>query len=233
MLTNRPIRFLLFLFVLASLIFLPVASLLAHSGRTDKYGGHWDRKTGTYHYHSFRGSPVPRQTPPSPNTSSGEDLPLREGIIQSIIIDTEGKADISLAFRFTVGNLPAQTQVLIQELGYLFHELQENYAFTSAKEGDYLTYIFNRLGKVDIGQTKYMTFSKREDATYSFTLTIPPVTSLTGYFYQSPVLIIKVTLPKEIDIANTMDYQGNTAVWTINQTDLKERGKILKAYTKP
>lgn len=25
----------------------------AHSGRTDKNGGHWNRKTGTYHYHGF------------------------------------------------------------------------------------------------------------------------------------------------------------------------------------
>jgi len=24
----------------------------AHSGRTDKNGGHWDRKKGTYHYHN-------------------------------------------------------------------------------------------------------------------------------------------------------------------------------------
>jgi hypothetical protein len=24
----------------------------AHSGRTDKNGGHWDRKKGTYHFHS-------------------------------------------------------------------------------------------------------------------------------------------------------------------------------------
>ena len=27
------------------------ANLFAHSGRTDQNGGHWDRRTGTYHYH--------------------------------------------------------------------------------------------------------------------------------------------------------------------------------------
>ncbi len=26
--------------------------LLAHSGRTDRYGGHFNRKTGAYHYHN-------------------------------------------------------------------------------------------------------------------------------------------------------------------------------------
>ena len=24
----------------------------AHSGRTDKFGGHYDRRTGLYHYHN-------------------------------------------------------------------------------------------------------------------------------------------------------------------------------------
>jgi len=31
---------------------LIAATLLAHSGRTDKYGGHHNRKTGGYHYHN-------------------------------------------------------------------------------------------------------------------------------------------------------------------------------------
>lgn len=37
-----------------ALIFLIAASglALAHSGRTDVYGGHWDHKSGTYHYHN-------------------------------------------------------------------------------------------------------------------------------------------------------------------------------------
>ena len=58
--TNRPLRFLLFFFVLVNLILLPVTFLLAHSGRTDKDGGHWNRKTDTYHFHS---SPSPTPSP--------------------------------------------------------------------------------------------------------------------------------------------------------------------------
>ena len=41
-------RLLLFLI----LITLLIVSASAHSGRTDANGGHWDRKNGTYHYHS-------------------------------------------------------------------------------------------------------------------------------------------------------------------------------------
>lgn len=39
--------------VLFLMIFLAIANnySLAHSGRTDEYGGHYNRSTGTYHYH--------------------------------------------------------------------------------------------------------------------------------------------------------------------------------------
>lgn len=33
-------------------VFAISSNALAHSGRTDKNGGHWDRKNGTYHYHN-------------------------------------------------------------------------------------------------------------------------------------------------------------------------------------
>jgi len=39
----------LFLSIIIFTINLPV---IAHSGRTDANGGHWDRKAGTYHYHN-------------------------------------------------------------------------------------------------------------------------------------------------------------------------------------
>lgn len=40
--------------VLFLMIFLAIANnySLAHSGRTDEYGGHYDHSAGTYHYHN-------------------------------------------------------------------------------------------------------------------------------------------------------------------------------------
>lgn len=38
--------------------------LYAHSGRTDSSGGHYNKKTGTYHYHS--GSKVSKKTTSKP-----------------------------------------------------------------------------------------------------------------------------------------------------------------------
>ncbi|MFA5839974.1 MAG: YHYH domain-containing protein [Candidatus Margulisiibacteriota bacterium] len=44
----------MFWLVLCSFVFSLAAISFAHSGRTDKYGGHHNRKTGGYHYHHRR-----------------------------------------------------------------------------------------------------------------------------------------------------------------------------------
>lgn len=38
------------------IIIMSSGAVLAHPGRTDKYGGHYDQKTGTYHYHGIPGT---------------------------------------------------------------------------------------------------------------------------------------------------------------------------------
>ena len=79
----------LLIFTLLIVVFLTSAlSILAHPGRTDANGGHWDRKSGTYHFHSGeyagRGSsgssssseyvPVtPPYDPPTDNPYIGEE----------------------------------------------------------------------------------------------------------------------------------------------------------------
>lgn len=42
--------------IVLSILSLAFADTLAHSGRTDRHGGHWNRKKGTYHYHSKKES---------------------------------------------------------------------------------------------------------------------------------------------------------------------------------
>ena len=34
------------------MVFSLISASYGHSGRTDSNGGHWDRSTGTYHYHN-------------------------------------------------------------------------------------------------------------------------------------------------------------------------------------
>lgn len=38
--------------IIITVHFISAVSVFAHPGRTDANGGHWDRKTGTYHFHS-------------------------------------------------------------------------------------------------------------------------------------------------------------------------------------
>ena len=52
---NRGLYVLIFLLVLPSLA-------LSHGGRTDSSGGHYNRKTGEYHYHNGGSSPSPKST---------------------------------------------------------------------------------------------------------------------------------------------------------------------------
>jgi len=59
--------------ILTILIVLLFTAVYAHthSGRTDKYGGHYDRKNGGYHYHNSGTVPRPttRSTTPSRTTT--------------------------------------------------------------------------------------------------------------------------------------------------------------------
>ena len=62
----------IFVILLISAVFVH-----SHSGRTDRYGGHHDRKNGGYHYHNSgtvrRSTPVaPKVTIPKPSTSISE-----------------------------------------------------------------------------------------------------------------------------------------------------------------
>ena len=42
----------IFIGVVVSILLVSCLAVLAHSGRTDANGGHWDTSTGTYHYHT-------------------------------------------------------------------------------------------------------------------------------------------------------------------------------------
>lgn len=56
---------------LASVLLCTIITVTAHSGRTDANGGHWNRKTGEYHYHSGENSQ--KSTSRSYNSDKDED----------------------------------------------------------------------------------------------------------------------------------------------------------------
>ena len=67
------------IFIVTAFVVVTSLTLYAHSGRTDSSGGHYNRKTGTYHYHSGgTSSPSPSSselTQSKPDTSSVTPTP--------------------------------------------------------------------------------------------------------------------------------------------------------------
>ena len=62
--------------IMLAVLLISAVFVHSHSGRTDKYGGHHDRKNGGYHYHNSgtvrRSTPTPSRVTPKLSTSISE-----------------------------------------------------------------------------------------------------------------------------------------------------------------
>lgn len=84
------------------------------------------------------------------------------------------------------------------------------------------------------GQTEVIggyTLTQREDGTYEFRYPLRKVENLSDQSDSSSVIMrVTVKLPKTVDFANTMNTEGNVAIWDITKNDLL-RGVELRAIT--
>lgn len=149
---------------------------------------------------------------------------------QEISIDPEGKAEISTTFWFDKSSAGDEGTIAIQSLLFNFPELQTNYEFTERAREDYVTFTFTSIDKVDINQNKYITFTKRDDGSYYFEAKIAKVIEEKSDRNEK-ALTIKLTLPAEIEMANSMNYEDRTVEWELRQNDFTI-DIILKAFTK-
>lgn len=151
---------------------------------------------------------------------------------QTLVIGPDGKADVKVEFWFDKIQAGDQGSIAILELHYLFPELQGYETTRGEKDIGYTTYIGYRFQAkdVDINKNKYIDFVKKDDGSYSLIITIPKAIEETKE-KNDKVLTIKVTLPAEIDMANTINYEGRTAEWELRQNDFA-RDIILKTFTK-
>jgi len=151
---------------------------------------------------------------------------------QTLIINPDGKADVKVEFWFDKIQAGDQGSIAIQELHYLFPELQDYEVMEAEKDIGYTTYIGYRFQAkdVDINKNQYIDFVKKDDGSYSLIITIPKAIEEKKEG-NDKVLTVRVTLPAEIDMANTMNYEGRTAEWELRTNDFA-RDIILKAFTK-
>ena len=151
---------------------------------------------------------------------------------QTLVISPDGKADVEVKFWFDKTQAGDQGSIAMQELLYLFPEIQDYETTRAEKDIGYTTYLVYRFqaNDVDINKNRYIDFVKKDDGSYSLIITIPKAIEETKE-ENDKVLTIKVIMPAEIDMANTMNYEGRTAEWELRQNDFT-RDIILKVFTK-
>lgn len=71
----RLIKWLLVAIPSIVLTVFAVSEMIAHSGGTDSQGGHYNRKTGEYHFHNRKSVPVQR---PSPSRRTAEPAEVKK-----------------------------------------------------------------------------------------------------------------------------------------------------------
>ena len=100
--------------IFALVVLFDGAGVFSHSGRTDSSGGHYNRKTGTYHYH---GTPkFSTSTDSSTSLSSGrQSSTVQSGAVQSSEIAE--LASEMRRLRASVEVLDASVQKLITRAG--------------------------------------------------------------------------------------------------------------------
>jgi len=151
---------------------------------------------------------------------------------QTLVIGPDGKADIKVEFWFNKTRAGDEGSIAMQELLYLFPELQNYETIRAEKDIGYTTYIGYRFQAkdVDISKNRYIDLVKKDDGSYSLTIRIPKAIEEKKES-NDKVLTIKVTMPAEIDMANTMNYEGRTAEWELRTNDFA-RDITLKTFTK-
>lgn len=151
---------------------------------------------------------------------------------QTLVIGADGKADVKVEFWFDKIQAGDQGAIGMQELLYLFPELQDYEMTRTEKRIEYSTYLVYsfRAQGVDINKNQYIDFVKKDDGSYSLTIRIPKAIEEKKE-KNDKVLIVRVTMPAEIDIANTMNFSGDTAEWELRTNDFT-RDITLKTFTK-
>jgi len=159
---------------------------------------------------------------------------------QEIVIDPAGKADITISFWFETGIGGSETEgsIAMSQLLFAFQEIQSYEMTTEIKKetedmfaDKYLVYTFKKQN-VDIAANRYINFNKKDDGSYYFEAKIPKaLTEKVEESSNKKIVTIRVSLPQEIEMANSMHYKGKLVEWELRTNDFTT-DIILRAFTK-
>jgi len=157
---------------------------------------------------------------------------LRE---QDMVFGPDGKGAFSVSLWFEEQPKDSQGSLGMLELDYLFLELEGDYKLIRRKEQangkDYIVHTFQSGYQVDFNQSRYIEFEEKEDKTYSLEI---KVGKLKGKIDRiaADTLVIRVTLPTKINMANSMIYEDKTVEWQLTGAHFR-KDLTLKAFTVP
>ena len=157
-----------------------------------------------------------------------------------ISINEGGEANISTSFWFKKGSMGAENQgsIAMSQLLFLFPEIQTYDLDVRVKKekeeifaDEYLVYTFEK-DAVEINDNRFIKFKKQENGSYLFLATIPQaLDERVSESDDKHIITIRLILPLEIEMANSMDYSGKTVEWKLRTNDFTKE-IMLKAYTK-
>ena len=165
-------------------------------------------------------------------------VPEKPGVFlreQDMVFGPNGKGAFSVSFWFEEQSTDSQEYLGMQELDYLFLELEGDYKLTRREEEinniAYIVYTFQSGYQVDFNQSRYINFEEREDKSYFLEIKLG---KLNGRINRTitDTLVIKVTLPAKINMANSMTYEDRTVEWRLTGAHFK-KDLTLKAFTVP
>jgi len=157
---------------------------------------------------------------------------LRE---QDMVFGPDGKGAFSISLWFEEQPKNGQESLGMSELDYLFLELEGDYKLIRRKEEangkDYIVHTFQSGYQIDFNQSRYIKFEEKEDRSYSLEI---KVGKLKGKIDRTAAdtLIIRVTLPTKISMANSMTYEDKTVEWQLTGVHFR-KDLTLKAFTVP
>ena len=122
------------------------------------------------------------------------------------------------------------------QIDFLFPEVNLNYEKTiESVQKDFQSYLeinFEQKNTIELADSDYFTFEKKQDGTFEFIAEIPKILdSVTEDSKNDIVIRFSVILPAEIDMANSTRVDGNMVSWSINKEDLTSP-TTLRAFTK-
>lgn len=129
-----------------------------------------------------------------------------------------------------------EARVLAWQIDFLFPEVNLNYEKSiKSIEKDFQSYLeisFEQEDSIDLADSEYFSFEKKQDGTFEFLAEIPAILdSVSEETKDDMVIRFSVVLPAEVDMANSTRVDGNMASWSISKEELTSP-TILRAFTK-